>query len=66
MTVIIRSREELEHLLVSMHAEGWTIRGLGRHFSIGRNTVRKILRKYRKQRDEGHDVLQEKKEASAA
>ena len=61
MALVIRSREELEHLLVSMHAEGWSIRGLSRHFSIGRNTVRTILRKYRKQRDEGHDLLKEKK-----
>ncbi|MHC5076414.1 MAG: IS21 family transposase [Planctomycetota bacterium] len=44
-----------------MCLEGWSIRGLSRHFSMGRDTVRKILRKYKKQRDEGHDVLREKK-----
>jgi transposase len=47
--------------LVSMHSEGWRIRALSRHFKMGRNTVRRILRKHRKQRDEGHDVLQDKK-----
>ena len=61
MALFIRSREELEHLLVGMHSEGWRIRALSRHFKIGRNTVRRILRKHRKQRDEGHDVLQDQK-----
>lgn len=46
---------------MNMHSCGWGIRALSRHFKIGRNTVRKILRKHRKQRDEGHDVLQNKK-----
>jgi len=48
-------------LLVGMHSEGWGIRSLSRHFNISRNTVRRILHKHRKQRDEGHDVLQDKK-----
>lgn len=61
MALFIRSREELEQLLVGMHSEGWRIRALSRHFKIGRNTVRKILRKHRKQRDEGHDVLEDQK-----
>ncbi len=61
MALFIRSREELEHLLLDMYSEGWKIRALSRHFKIGRNTVRRILRKHRKQRDEGHDILQDKK-----
>lgn len=61
MTLFIRSREEVEQLLVDMHSCGWGIRALSRHFKIGRNTVRRILRKHRKQRDEGHDILQNKK-----
>ena len=34
MTTIIQSREELERLLVTMNGDGWSIRGLARHFSI--------------------------------
>jgi transposase len=40
-----------------MHAQGWGIRALSRHFTMGRNTIRRILRKNQKQRDQGHDVL---------
>jgi transposase len=37
--------------------KGWPIRALARHFDISRNTVRRILRKHAKSRDEGHDIL---------
>ncbi len=57
MIPFVRNREELEHHLVALHKDGWSIRGLARHFSIGRNTVRKILRKHGDQRDNGHDIL---------
>ena len=57
MTLIIRNREELEHHLVALHSEGWSIRGLARHFSVSRNTVRGILRKYADQREHGHDIV---------
>ncbi len=50
---IIRSREDLESLLVTMHREGHSIRSLARRFSIGRNTVRRILRKNTAARDHG-------------
>lgn len=60
MTTIIQSREELERLLVTMHGDGWSIRGLQRHFSISRNMVRRILRKHATNRDHGHDIVQEK------
>ncbi len=56
----IRNREELEHLLVTMHGEGWSIRGMARHFSIGRNTVRRVLRKYADRREHGHDIIRVK------
>ena len=59
MTTIIQSREELERLLVTMHRDGWSIRGLHRHFSISRNMVRRILRKHEANRDQGHDIVQE-------
>ncbi len=57
MTTIIQSREELERLLVTMRREGWSIRGLARHFSISRNMVRRILRKHAADRDHGHDIV---------
>jgi len=59
MTTFIQSREELERLLVTMNREGWSIRGLARHFSISRNMVRRILRKHQANRDQGHDILKD-------
>lgn len=56
----IRNREELEHVVVTMHHEGWGVRALSRHFAIGRNTIRRILRQNRAQRDQGHDLLAHK------
>lgn len=57
MIVLVRNRQDLEHQIVLLHAQGWSIRALTRHFAMGRNTIRRILRKNRKQRDKGHDVL---------
>lgn len=51
----IRNREELEHLIVTLRRDGWGIRALTRRFSMGRNTIRRILRKHRKNREHGHD-----------
>jgi len=51
------TRTELEHQIVTMRADGVTIRELARHFKIGRNTVRRILRRHDQQRDEGHEAL---------
>jgi hypothetical protein len=56
----VRDRQEMEHLLVTMHAQGWTIRALCRYFKIGRNTVRRILRKNKARRDSGHNLLASK------
>ena len=56
----IHDRQELEHMLITMHNEGCPIRELMRRFHMGRNTVRRILRKHGRQRDEGHDVLRKK------
>jgi transposase len=53
----IRDRNELEHIVVAMHNEGCSIRELRRQFHLGRNTIRRILRKHAHQRDEGHDIL---------
>ncbi len=63
MAIYITSHEELENLIVTMHSDGWSIRGLARHFQMGRNRVRRILRKNESKRDEGHDILAVKKRA---
>ena len=61
----IRNREELEHVIVTMHQDGLGVRALSRHFKVGRNTIRRILRKYKRQREEGHDRLLELRKPSA-
>lgn len=65
MIPFLRNRQELEHHLILMHGEGWSIRGLARHFSISRNTIRKILRKNDNQREHGHDIASEQKKKTA-
>jgi transposase len=60
MTLYVRNREELEHLIITMRSEGWTIRAMCRHFQMGRNTLRRILRKKDSERNEGHDILAQK------
>ncbi|MGB5988098.1 MAG: IS21 family transposase [Desulfobacterales bacterium] len=61
MVIFVRSRGDLEHQIVLMHTEGWSIRALSRHFNMGRNTIRRILRKNHERRDKGHDVLEERR-----
>ncbi|MEE4605960.1 MAG: IS21 family transposase [Desulfobacteraceae bacterium] len=53
----IANREQFENAVVTMHVEGWSIRALQRHFGVGRNTIRRILRKHDCLRDQGHDRL---------
>jgi transposase len=60
----IRNREEFEHMIVTMHRDGLGIRGLVRHFKVGRNTIRRILRKHHRQREEGHDRILELRKPS--
>jgi transposase len=57
MVIFVRSRGDLEHQIILMHAEGWGIRALSRRFDMGRNTIRRILRKNQENRDNGQDVL---------
>jgi transposase len=54
--LIISSREDLEHQLVTLYAQGLNIRALSRHFCLGRNTVRRILRKHKARREYGQDT----------
>jgi transposase len=63
MALYVRDRQELEHLVITMYVEGWGVRALAQHFQIGRNTVRRILRKHRAQRDHGHDLLRQEAKA---
>jgi transposase len=64
MVVFIRNRQDLEHQVVLLHAQGWPIRSLARRFAMGRNTIRRILRQNRKQREEGHDALEYRRPVS--
>ena len=61
MVIFIRNRQELEHQIILLHEEGWSIHALSKHFTMGRNTVRRILRKNRKQREKGHDALDQRR-----
>lgn len=56
----VRNREELDHQIITLHADGWPIRKLTRHFCMSRNTIRRILRKNKSRRNHGHDVLSER------
>lgn len=53
----IHSNEELEHKIVTMHLDGWSIRSLCRHFHMGRNRVRRIVRKHCRHREEGPPAI---------
>lgn len=57
MVHFVRDRQDLEHQIIILYAEGWGIRALTRHFGMGRNTIRRIIRKNRDRRDKGHDVV---------
>lgn len=63
MVQYISNREELENAIVVMHRDGWTIRALTKRFRMGRNTIRKILRKHKRLREQGHDIVVEQKKA---
>ena len=49
----VKDRRDLEHQVVTMQAQGWSIRSLARHFGLGRNTVRRILRRNEARRGTG-------------
>jgi len=59
--IILKSKEEFNHYVVSKHKEGMSIRSLSKQLKVGRNKIRKIIRTNKSQRDEGHDILQKKK-----
>ena len=60
----ISSKEDFLNQIVTMNADGWSIRTLSRHFDISRNMVRRILRSHQSKRDQGHDILPKKQERS--
>jgi transposase len=55
--LIFRTREELDHAIVTMYNEGWGKRALARHFKMSRNTIRNILSKYQNHREKGQSAL---------
>jgi transposase len=57
MRAFTTGREQLEHEVVTRFAQGEFVRTIARHVGIGRNTVRRILRRHQAQRDQGHDLL---------
>jgi transposase len=59
MVFFVRNRQDLEHQIIMLFAEGWGIRALSRHFAMGRNTIRRILRKNRRHRNQGHDMVEQ-------
>ena len=52
--------KDLEHTIVILNRDGISIRNLSKRFSLGRNTVRKILRAHIKERDNGHEILEKR------
>jgi len=61
----ISSKEGFLNQIITMNADGWSIRALSRHFDISRNMVRRILRSHQAKRDQGHDILPKKQERSS-
>ncbi len=64
MVQFISSRQQFENAVITMHRDGWSIHALQRHFGVGRNTIRRILRKHNCLREQGHDKLVESKKRS--
>ncbi len=54
---IIRNRDELEHEIVTSYTQGCSIRSIARNFNMGRNTVRRILRRHETKREHGSDKI---------
>ena len=59
--MIIKSQEEFDNYVITKHAEGVSIRSLAKRLNVGRNKIRKIIRGNKLQRNNGHDILTEKK-----
>lgn len=54
----------LRHEIVTKHAANWSIRALSKHFGMGRNSIRRILRGHARDRSHGHDVLRQRQRRS--
>ena len=57
MVEFIHSTSELEHKVITMHLDGHSIRSLCRHFHIGRNRVRRMLREHGERREQGQSAI---------
>ena len=53
----IFSQSELEQKIIVMRLDGWSIRLLSRHFRLGRNRIRRILRNNEQRREQGQSAL---------
>jgi transposase len=56
----IRNREELEHEVITSYTQGNSIRSISSITGIGRNTVRRILRRHNFRRDKGYEKVKKK------
>ena len=65
MPHFITSKEDFLNQVITMNVDGWSIRAIARHFGVGRNTVRRILRDHQTKRDQGHDILPKKQQRSS-
>lgn len=52
-----RSREQLVHQTVTLHADGMSRRAMARALGVSRNTVKKILHEHARAREQPHSVL---------
>lgn len=53
----MRSSAETESLVTALHKKGWSYRRIARELDISRNTVRAIVERVERARDEGHSAL---------
>lgn len=60
MVLIFRSKEEFEQAIILQYRDGRSIWFLSREFGISRNTVRRILRDHKLNRESVHDILPQK------
>jgi transposase len=50
---IIADAAHLRQAIITRYEEGWSIRALGRHYGVGRNRIRRMVRDLQRQRTEG-------------
>jgi len=58
---IIADAAHLRQAIITRYEEGWSIRELSRHYGVGRNRVRRMVRDIQRQRTEGMPPLPSRK-----